>query len=266
MNGSYWINKEERSMIARTHTIDMKHRYSLEIAESIGRTVIYNDETIVHNNIPMGSNDGCCDVIVVDMDVVSAMFTYAGQSVRTMVLNFASYKHPGGRYLDGSSAQEECLCHSSTLYNILSYFRSTYYDWNKRNLNKGLYMNRALYSPDVIFERDHLIKKIDVVTCAAPNKRVAMDYCKVSESDNFTTLYSRIKFILDIAQIQSAQILILGAFGCGVFKQSPDEVAYIFKTLLLKYNCFSKVIFAIPARVNSTNLEIFQSYFNKNST
>ena len=35
-------------------------------------------------------------------------------------LNFASYKNPGGKFMDGSSAQEECLCHESILYEVLS--------------------------------------------------------------------------------------------------------------------------------------------------
>ena len=34
----------------------------------------------------------------------------------------ASYKHPGGYFLGGSSAQEEALCHESNLYPILLAF------------------------------------------------------------------------------------------------------------------------------------------------
>ena len=34
---------------------------------------------------------------------------------RTAILNYASYKSPGGFFLEGSPAQEEALCHESIL-------------------------------------------------------------------------------------------------------------------------------------------------------
>lgn len=42
---------------------------------------------------------------------------------RTAILNYASYKSPGGFFLEGSPAQEEALCHES----ILLAFDGTYY-------------------------------------------------------------------------------------------------------------------------------------------
>ena len=50
------------------------------------------------------------------------------------ILNFASYKNPGGMFLRGSTAQEEALCHESTLYNVLIKFNDTYYKSNRENI------------------------------------------------------------------------------------------------------------------------------------
>lgn len=88
-------------------------------------------------------------VIIVDkLDSVKSAIQH--RDGKTAVLNFASYKNPGGKFMEGSSAQEECLCHASTLYNVLKQF-PVYYQWNRVHNNRALYTNRALYSEDVIF-------------------------------------------------------------------------------------------------------------------
>ena len=263
MNQQYWTDKGERSINARLHMGRMEQKYHEQISDSVKMSQIYSSTV---------NNDGydtsyttdvvsyTTDVVVEDMDTVSAIFAHGDSSVKTAVLNFASYKNPGGRFLDGSKAQEECLCHESTLYNVLSKFPE-YYEWNKKNMNYGLYKDRAIYCRDIIFERGDLVQTVDVITCAAPNKRVAIDYCKVSEYDNHIALNSRIKFIMDIAYAEHVDILILGAFGCGVFRQSPTEVASIFAGLLPNYDSFSKVVFAVPKTVHSENYDAFKQQF-----
>lgn len=169
---------------------------------------------------------------------------------------------PAECFIKGSRAQEECLCHESFLYNVLKENES-YYEANRKNKNRALYHNRALYSPDVIFEREGRLCYCDVITCAAPNKRAAQKYCNVSDEENSRVLESRIDFILDIAKRHKVDILVLGAFGCGVFGQSGEEVAKIFHKLLLReeYGCFESVVFAVPASKNG-NFQCFYDCFS----
>jgi len=179
------------------------------------------------------------------------------------VLNFASYKNPGGMFLNGSKAQEECLCHESFLYNVLEQFRGDYYDWNNQHKNKALYLNRALYSYNIIFEKDGISKVCDVITCACPNKSAAQKYQNVSDEENLRVLKSRIKYVLDIAVENNVGTLILGAYGCGVFGQDAREVAQIFKDYLeTTYNCFDKVVFAVPEGRDG-NYDKFVEVFTK---
>lgn len=202
--------------------------------------------------------------IIEDLDTVSAIEKVCENKLQSSfkanvaALNFASYKNPGGMFLKGSKAQEECLCHQSVLYNILTRFPN-YYAENKKNLNEALYTDRAIYTPSVLFFTESSRICCDIITCAAPNKFTAQRYKNVSDEKNWYYLYNRIEFILNIAKLHQVDILIVGAFGCGVFGQDPYEVASIFKYLLdNKSYGFSQVIFAIPRGTRADNYTTFE--------
>jgi len=255
-NQENWINKEQRAKQAVKHTQEMQERYPEKIAQAIAQTKIY-DVTFQPEAAAASCNVEC---VVEAMDTVYACKTYYGNG-KMALLNFASYKNPGGGFIGGSKAQEECLCHASFLYNVLSQFTDKYYDWNQQHKNKALYQNRGLYSPDIIFQYEDVSFPCDVITCAAPNRSAAMRYRMVSEQENTEALKARIKFVLDIAQDNKVDTLVLGAFGCGVFGQDAVEVAGIFRDYLeTAYQCFKKVVFAIPEGKDG-NLEGFRKVF-----
>ena len=252
----YWVNKEERAKLALTHTKEMEDLYEDEIKDCIDETLVYNANS---KFIEKRLNNK--QIIVVDeIDSVGAVFKYVNINEITAVLNFASYNNPGGNFINGSKAQEECLCHESYLYNVLK-GRIGYYKINHKNKNRSLYTDRALYSPNVRFIREDKSVFCDVITCAAPNKTAAQKYYNVSDEENSEVLKERIEFVLKIAQDNGVDNLILGAYGCGVFGQDPLEVAKIFKEFLLgKYKCLNKVIFAIPNRLEM-NYKCFKRIF-----
>ena len=249
-----WENKEERAEIALKHTTEMEQKYSKETDYSIQNTTIYNSDHI----FPQLSKEVTPKFLIEDLDSVSAIFKY--HSNKTAALNFASFKNPGGAFLNGARAQEECLCHESNLYNILSQFQDDFYKVNLKCLNRSLYQNKALYSKDVLFLHNNQELKCDVITCAAPNYKAAHRFKGVQSQENSTTLKSRIKFVIDIAEEKQVETLILGAFDCGVFGQNPKEVAQLFKKYLTKTNYIHNVIFAIPNKGNS-NYSIFKCIF-----
>lgn len=254
----YWNNKENRARIAYQHTNAIEKKYPEYIAQSVANTIWYKDAISF-------TPEKCEDMTILlrPLDSVAAIEEQAQLGQKMAVLNFSSYKNPGGQFLNGSRAQEESLCHASTLYNVLS--RNQYfYDYNKKDLNRALYRDAALYTPDIIFEcSSGRSIKCDVITCAAPNFTAASKYCKVSSTENITVLRSRIRYVLQVAAANHINILILGAYGCGVFGQNPYEVAAIFNELLLnEFFCFNKVIFAVPAEtVHPQNYNAFKSIF-----
>ena len=199
-----WENKEERAETAKKHTQDMEQKYPKEIVFSVQNTTKYLE---TYQFQAFSNPEFKPKVIMADSDSVSAIFKY--HSNKTAVLNFASFKNPGGAFLNGSRAQEECLCHESTLYNVLSQFQDSFYTLNLKCLNHALYKNRALYSKDVLFIHNNQELKCDVITCAAPNYKAAHRYQNVDWSKNYAVLRSRIKFIIDIAEEQQVETLIL---------------------------------------------------------
>ena len=246
----YWVNKEKRAEKAREHTQLMDYYYGDDIKDTVEfDTKEYNDGFEINHKTYTSEHT---EFILEDTDSVSAILKYIPEFDEkhlyyTAVLNFASYKNPGGQFINGSKAQEESLCMESYLYNVLKEFDNTFYEWNRRHKNKSLYLNRALYSDSVMFMRGDEFRYCDVITCAFPNKKASQKYCGTSDEENSKVLRDRIDFILKIAKDNLVEILILGAGGCGVFGQDPYEVAQIFKELLItKYKCFDKVIFAIP--------------------
>ncbi len=193
------------------------------------------------------------------------------------VLNFASATHPGGGVKSGSRAQEESLCRCSTLYPTLiqKRLRDKYYDVNIKARNY-YFSDACIYSPHIIICKsdDDIPERmkpddfvtIDVITCAAPNLRYETEIEK-REPNRTEKLYNlhvkRAKHIMHVAAFNNIDVLILGAFGCGAFRNDPDIVAKAFKSALSEYRyMFDEIIFAIYCNnYEIGNLEAFQSTF-----
>lgn len=221
-NKYYWDNKNGRAKLAKEHTEEMAKKYKKEIDACVKETKIYTMSSLQKELAE--PKLGMLKMRVVEMDSVSGAFeSYYG---RTAILNFASYKFPGGGFLAGSRAQEECLCHESFLYNVLREFEESYYEKNRGELNRALYKHKALYSPNVVFEHNNEVCSFDVITCASPNFSTAEKF--VTREENNKVMRQRIRFVLDIAKKNNVDTLVLGAWGCGVFRQDPEFVAKCF--------------------------------------
>jgi len=174
------------------------------------------------------------------------------------VLNFASGRNPGGGFLRGALAQEESLARSSGLYPCLQTQRETYYLPNRIS-RSPYYSNNAIYSPKVPFfrtdEGEWLVKPLpaSVVSCAAVNagvvskrsvpKSEAKDQEEVRKSNE-----KRMRLILRVAALHKHEILVLGAFGCGVFRNDPKQIAGMWAKLLMNREFkgrFRRVCFAV---------------------
>ena len=167
---------------------------------------------------------------------------------RVAALNFASAKNPGGGFLNGSQAQEESLARSSALYESLCRARS-YYDLHRAGPS-CLYTDAMILSPDCPIFRDDEGRLLEApqmatfLTSAAPNAGAIKDRERPALRQ---TLYRRAGRVLALAASEGHESLVLGAWGCGVFRNDPEMVAGVFAELLKgEWNGrFRRVVFSV---------------------
>lgn len=174
-------------------------------------------------------------VVVEDLSAVDAIrkLSAAGKD-HIGVLNFASAKNPGGGFINGAMAQEESLAASSTLYRTLT-AHETYYKAN-RACSSMAYTDHGIYSPDVVFFRDGSFRlvppvKASVLTLPAVNLGQVIQKGQDREEAR-RIMKRRMALALAIFAEQGAKNLVLGAYGCGVFRNDPQDVAVWWKEIL----------------------------------
>ena len=194
------------------------------------------------------------------------------------VLNFASSTNPGGGVTKGSTAQEECLCRCSNLYLTLYQEKCIreYYNVNKKYMS-NLGSDAIIYSRNVYVFKDKDYNMlpvkdrfyVDVLTCAAPNLRenprnqynidASEEKLTLTDEELYNIHVKRARNILNVAVKNEDDYLILGAFGCGAFRNNPEIVAKAYKDVLQDYMyCFKVIDFAIIDGKYSNNYEIFK--------
>jgi uncharacterized protein (TIGR02452 family) len=214
-----------------------------------------------------------CRVAVVVRDTVGACSQLVDEGKAPCALNFASAKNPGGGFARGSKgSQEESLCRSSGLFPCLSTFDSgrAFYDPARADPNDGLYHTAALFSPCVPVLKDSagalLTRPFEAsfVTVPAPNAGVARAKGR-SEGDIARALGERVEAVFDVAVHQAQRHLVLGAFGCGCFKNDARSVAAAFRRALELPRFrgqFDTVTFAV---IEEQHLAIFGKAFEVSS-
>lgn len=197
-----------------------------------------------------GGNQGPREAALENISTVDAVRKLAARGRENIgVLNFASAKNPGGGFLNGAMAQEESLAASSTLYRTQT-IQEEYYRAN-RACKSMMYTDYGIYSPDVIFFRDGDFclappVKASVLTLPAVNMgQVIQKGEDRAEADR--VMRRRMKLALAIFADQGAKNLVLGAYGCGVFRNDPRLIAAWWKELMEEGwgNWFESVFYAV---------------------
>ena len=195
------------------------------------------------------------------------------------VMNFANAFYAGGGVTKGSGAQEECLCRTSTLYPLLyrRSLRDTFYK-HHHDLDTPKASDSLIYTEGVVIcKTDEDLPKrmpkekwvtVDVITIAAPDLRKKSNMhaelvgggTYMNNAELFGYHVKRAIHMLTVAAAKKADVLVLGAFGCGAFENDPEVVARAYKVALQEFpKMFKRIEFAVYCPPGgSRNYEVFK--------
>ena len=187
---------------------------------------------------------------VMNETTLNAARRLVADGLNPVALNFASAKHPGGGFLGGARAQEESLCRSSGLYACIQHdgmYRA------HAGTRGGFYTNYAIYSPGVPVFRDddgELLSepyRVAFVTSPAVNAGTYLGEGKGRQAEVTREMRERVRKVLHLMAAHGHDAAVLGAWGCGVFRNDPEVIADLFRDALRTRfaGAFKRVVFAI---------------------
>jgi uncharacterized protein (TIGR02452 family) len=219
------------------------------IENSISGTRKYNTRELILKKNPMHNTLTC----IVNCDCLEVALVLRKYGYNVGVLNMASYKNPGGGYRTGAAAQEESIFRRTNMHLCLD---KKYYP---------IRFDEIIHSPNVtVIKRSEALKykyietpeTMDIITCPAV-KLFGLNK-KLTAQENLI-VGTKVDMIFKLGIFKDNDCLVLGAFGCGAYKNPPEEVANFFTDVIKKYFGYFKIIaFAIIDDSNGrNNLQIF---------
>lgn len=253
-SGFYINNKGEKVTIPRTHnglSIDNVEFYDKDIKSKIDFAKLPKYKT---------------EISVVNEDCLYSAKNLVDEGYSPVVVNFASFKVPGGGVRKGSRAQEENICRRTNLFESIFRFIDTLAKEYGLTLEKKNYPlpthHGAIYSPSISVFRASEDKNyefldelfgVDIITIAALRKPELDKNGHINENAKKITK-EKIRTMLNLALYWENDSIVLGAFGCGAYANPPEDIAKLFKEVLNEpeyCDKFEKIVFAVLDDGNS---------------
>lgn len=184
---------------------------------------------------------GPLDIPVQNVHTLTMAHQFVAEGLRPLVLNMACSFGPGGGVERGALAQEEdlfrrttaCLTHDAALY----------------PLDDGCY----IYSPVVTTLKDERYAEL------APHARVSYAMLTMAalrapevvgpqyrHDDDRAVMARKVRGMFQAGIRHGHDSLVLGAFGCGAYRNPPEAVCDLFRAALAQYgHHFKRVGFAV---------------------
>ena len=197
-----------------------------------------------------------CEVKVVNADTITTAMNMIEEGLDPLVLNMASDIQPGGGVAKGSSAQEEDL------------FRCTNY---ALCTNKSLYPigdDEVIVTDEVSIIKDKDYNRLDEYfeldfIAVAAIRRPPLEYEDLEpqymDIEDQQKMQDKIDAIFRYGIYQEKDSLLLGALGCGAFRNPPKVVKEMFQSAVDRYRShFRQITFAVLSNEHNPNYNIFK--------
>lgn len=203
---------------------------------------------------------------VVNMDCLRVVSKLVLEGLNPALLNLANGCVPGAGPI-GSVTQEEVIFRQTNIFRSLYQFDTIGLSFDVPQRSERYPLNErfgGIYTPSVVMFREgeargYKLKDdpicFSVISVAAIDSPYLKDQYHLSDSDADITK-DKIRTILRIGKAHNHDSLVLGAFGCGAFRNPPRHIASLFHIILSEnefYNQFQRIVFAIIEDKNSTS-------------
>jgi uncharacterized protein (TIGR02452 family) len=203
----------------------------------------------------------------------SAVLSTIESTGRPLVLNMANSYNCGGSFHSYGGSQEEYLFRNTSL--VASLWPHRRADDHRWTAGDRLFPSRqdpiyypftscgGVYSPHVqVFNFPHICS---VISLAQQDlKKPRSSPCSAALQFDYDLTLQNLRSLFSIAATNGHTTLILGAIGCGIFRNPPREICQAYAELLLLpgaefCNVFDTIVFAILK--SAENLEAFEEFF-----
>lgn len=248
-------------------------------------TTCYNDLPIVPA-LENADNATECSVQVVEQDCLEAAAELVQEGLKVGVLNMASASSPGGGVTHGAGAQEEYLHRTSNYALWASKLRS-------RDLTEGYAGDEPLYPMPMPYSvyatknvcvfrgseaQGYCLQKpfsVTMLACAAINSPQLVNEEHEDGSSRARMCTADVRLtqlklaaVLSAAAQEGCDAVVLSAFGCGAFKNPPENIAEIMQSVVSRFRFHFKTISVAVIRDHNSKqniAEIFQEEFARNT-
>lgn len=218
-------------------------------------------------------------ITVVPDDCLDKAHEWIDAGLEVSVLNMASRQNPGGGVRGGAGAQEEYLFRCSNYYRSLYRYTDYAEQYSLKQSADQYPLDRnygGVYSPNVTIFRESemsgysLLKEpfqVNMIAVAGMNRpELVLENGEYRIAPELIEgVKNKIRTIFRIACQHGQRNLVLGALGCGAFRNPPKHVAELFREVLSESEfdrAFSRICFAVKSDHNSngdSNYTAFQS-------
>lgn len=263
---AYYQVKELRAKEFR-NTVEIVNQ-GYYVTENGNRFEFPDDIDMIHNTlfyeyeIPVTEKAKCDEQTIVEVKNIDCLYVgveLKKQGYNPAVLNMASRRNPGGGVTTGAGAQEETLFRRTNLFRSLYQFAPYAEQYGIKCSLHQYPLDRnfgGVYTPDAIYFRESeqkgyaLLEKpvsLSFITVAGMN-RPDLTIGGMIANHHVEHIKNKIRTIFRMGLIHGHDSLVLGALGCGAFRNPPRHVARLFHEVMEESefkNRYRLIVFAI---------------------